>query len=85
MWADSPLIGITNKSYLGRCCVVCCAHRWSAGYRLSDTLAFDPHELSPTPLSIEAIQHLLAVFEVVSHATRTVRLMDPNPIHWIAR
>ena len=73
-----PLIGITNKPYLGRCCVVWLHPEVERLVPVSATdLGFDPDSLSSIPLSIEAVKQLLHVFEVINHASRETHSDGP--------
>jgi len=61
-----PLIGIANKPYLGRCCVVWIHPEVERYVPVSATdLEFHPNQVSPTPLSVASIEHLLRVFEQI--------------------
>jgi hypothetical protein len=68
-----PLVALTHHAQLGRCCVV-----WLRPHveRLipvhATNLAFDPTELSPSPLSLAAIEQLLRVFHDIQHANQGV-------------
>jgi len=65
-----PLVGIAQKSYLGRCCVVWIRPTVERHVPVAATnLEFDPHDLSPIPLSIASVRELLHVFERISHAS----------------
>ena len=64
-----PLVGITQKSYLGRCCVVWIRPHVERNVPVSATdLEFNPNELSPVPLSLASIQQLVRVFDQVTRA-----------------
>ena len=66
-----PLIGITNKRYLGRCCVVWIRQDVERYVPVSATdLEFDPHQVSPVPLSVAGVEALLRVFEQIQHSRR---------------
>jgi hypothetical protein len=41
-------------------------------------LAFDPHDMSPSPLSLAAVEQLLRVFHDIQHASQGVRC-DASP------
>jgi hypothetical protein len=66
-----PLVALTHHAQLGRCCVV-----WLRPYveRLipvqATSLAFDPTDLSPSPLSLAAVEQLLRVFHDIQHANQ---------------
>jgi hypothetical protein len=68
-----PLVAITHHSQLGRCCVV-----WLQphGERLvpvrATNLEFEPNDLSPSPLSLAAVEQLLRVFQDIQHAHQGV-------------
>jgi hypothetical protein len=58
-----PLLGITNKQYLGRCCVVWLLPGVERLVPLAATdLAADPICLYPLPLNLSAVEQLLATF-----------------------
>jgi len=59
-----PLVGITNKPYLGRCCVVWIHKDVERYVPVSATnLEFEPNHIHPTPLSVASAKALLRVFE----------------------
>ena len=61
-----PLVGITNKAYLGRCCVVWIHEDVERYVPVSATnLEFDPNHIHPTPLSVASVKALLQVFESI--------------------
>ncbi|NER84330.1 MAG: hypothetical protein F6K42_33305 [Leptolyngbya sp. SIO1D8] len=61
-----PLIDITQKPYLGRCCVVWLYPEVERYVPVDATdLEFDPRQIHPTPLSIAAVESLLRVFEQI--------------------
>src|SRR4029453_5112040 len=68
-----PLVALTDHAQLGRCCVV-----WLRPYveRLipvqATNLAFDPTDLSPSPLSLAAVEQLLRVFHDIQHAIQEI-------------
>src|SRR5215813_13853284 len=74
-----PLVTFTHHAQLGRCCVV-----WLRPYveRLipvhATYLAFDPTDLSPSPLSLAAVEQLLRVFHDIQHANQGVS-RDASP------
>jgi hypothetical protein len=64
------MVGITQKPYLGRCCVVWIRQHVERHVPVSATdLEFDPNELSPIPLSVASIRQLLHVFDQVTRAS----------------
>ena len=66
-----PLVGITQKPYLGRCCVVWIHPHVERHVPVSATdLEFDPNQLSPLPLSIASVRQLLHVFHQVWRASQ---------------
>jgi hypothetical protein len=66
-----PLVGITQKPYLGRCCVVWIRRDVERHIPVSATdLEFDPNQLSPLPLSIASVRQLLHVFHQVWRASQ---------------
>ncbi len=74
-----PLVAITHHTQLGRCCVV-----WLRPHveRLvpvqATTLEFDPNDMSPSPLSLAAVEQLLRVFQDIQHAHQGVS-RDASP------
>src|SRR5215467_6323901 len=78
-----PLVDITHHSQLGRCCVV-----WLQLYVerfipvQATNLAFDLNDISPSPLSIAAVEQLLRVFQDIQRAhqgvSRDASLSRPN-------
>ena len=74
-----PLVAITDHSQFGRCCVV-----WLRphGERLvpvrATNLEFDPTDMSPSPLSLAAVEQLLRVFQDIQHAHQGVS-RDASP------
>lgn len=66
-----PLAGITQKPYIGRCCVVWIRPTVERHVPVSATdLEFDPNDLSPIPLSVASVRQLLHVFDRVSRASK---------------
>src|SRR6266581_9430942 len=65
-----PLVALTHHAQLGHCCVV-----WLRPHveRLipvhATNLAFDPTDMSPSPLSLAAVEQLLRVFHDLQHTT----------------
>ena len=94
-----PLIGITHKSYLGRCCVVWLRQDIERWVPVSATdLEFDPNTLHPIPLSVAAVAQLRRVFASIHHArgvnsngvpadptdaARHEQLLDRAPGTWV--
>src|SRR2546423_3765569 len=74
-----PLVAITHHTQLGRCCVV-----WLRPHveRLVPVQAtnweFDPNDMSPSPLSLAAVEQLLRGFQDIQHAHQGVS-PDPSP------
>ena len=67
-------MGIANKPYLGRCCVVWLCPDVERLVPVAATdLEFDPRSISRTPLCLEALHHLLEVFEEASHGHRNLQ------------
>ena len=65
-----PLVGITQRPYIGRCCVVWLHPQVERNVPVDATdLEFDPNQLSPVPLSIASIRKLLHDFDPVWRAT----------------
>jgi hypothetical protein len=74
-----PLVAITHHSQLGRCCVVWLQPHVERFIPVQATnLAFDPNAISPSPLSIAAVEHLLRVFQDIQHAHQGVS-RDASP------
>jgi hypothetical protein len=72
-------VGITQKAYLGRCCVVWIRPQVERHVPVSATdLEFDPNQLSPLPLSIASVRQLLHVFHQVWRASQGAEA-DENP------
>ncbi|HSX77269.1 MAG TPA: hypothetical protein VLQ80_01665 [Candidatus Saccharimonadia bacterium] len=66
-----PLVAMTSHAQLGRCCVVRLrphVERWVPVH--ATNLAFDPITISPTPLSLSAVEQLLRVIHDIHHATQ---------------
>src|SRR5262249_59243033 len=64
-----PLVALTHHSQLGRCCVVWLRPHVERFIPVQATnLEFDPHDLSPSPLSLAAVEQLLRVFQDIQHA-----------------
>src|SRR5258707_14100223 len=69
-----PLVGITTKQYLGRCCVVWLRPSVERHIPVTATdLEFDPNTLSPLPLCLAARQDLLRVFAQVTQVSAAGR------------
>lgn len=75
------LVAMTHHATLGRCCVV-----WLRPHieRLvpvrATNLEFDPNDLSPSPLSLAAVEQLLRVVHDIEHARRGVH-SNASPPH----
>jgi len=73
------LVAMTHHATLGRCCVV-----WLRPHieRLvpvrATNLEFDPNDLSPSPLSLAAVEQLLHVVHDIEHASKGV-YSDASP------
>jgi hypothetical protein len=73
------LVAMTSHAQLGRCCVVQLqphVERWIPIH--TTNLAFDPTTISPTPLSLSAVEQLLRVIHAIHHATQGVS-SDASP------
>ena len=75
------LVAMTHHATLGRCCVV-----WLRPHieRLvpvrATNLEFDPNDLSPSPLSLAAVEQLLRVVHDIEHASeRSPQRCQPTP------
>jgi hypothetical protein len=74
-----PLVAITHHSQLGQCCVVWLQPHVERFIPVQATnLAFDPNAISPSPLSIAAVEHLLRVFQDIQDAHQGVS-RDASP------
>jgi len=74
-----PLVAITHHAQLGRCCVVWLQPHVERFIPVQATnLAFDPNAISPSPLSLAAVEHLLRVFQDIQHAHQGVS-RDASP------
>src|SRR4029453_16070623 len=59
-----PLVAITHHTQLGRCCVVWLRPHVERLIPVQATnWAFDPTDISPSPLSLAAVEQLLRVFQ----------------------
>jgi hypothetical protein len=68
-----PLVAITHHTQLGRCCVVWLRPHVERLVPVQATnLAFDPTDISPSPLSLVAVEQLLRVFQDIQHAQQGV-------------
>ncbi len=77
-----PLKGITNKAYLGRCCVVWIQKDVERYVPVSATdREFDPNQIHPTPLCLASVEALLQVFEALKpdNAGGNSDAISPNP------
>lgn len=74
-----PLVAITHHTQLGRCCVVWLRPHveWLVPVQATN-LAFDPTDISPSPLSLVAVEQLLRVFQDIQHAQQGVS-RDASP------
>ena len=74
-----PLVAITHHSQLGRCCVVWLQPHVERFIPVqAANWAFDPNAISPSPLSIVAVEHLLRVLQDIQHAHQGVS-RDASP------
>ena len=74
-----PLVVITHHSQLGRCCVVWLRPHVGRFIPIQATnLEFDPNDISPSPLSLAAVEQLLRVFQDIQHAHQGVS-RDASP------
>src|SRR5215831_10111405 len=74
-----PLVAITHHSQLGRCCVVWLQPHVERFMPMQATnLAFDPNEMSLSPLSLAAVEPLLRVLQDIQHAQQGVS-RDASP------
>jgi hypothetical protein len=74
-----PLVAITHHTQLGRCCVVWLRPHVERLVPVQATnLAFDPTDMSPSPLSLAAVEQLLRVFQDLQHAQQGVS-RDASP------
>jgi hypothetical protein len=66
-----PLVGITQKAYLGRCCVVWIREDVERHVPVTATdLEFNPNTVSPIPLAIDAVRQLVHIFEQIVCASK---------------
>ena len=73
------LVAVTHHSELGRCCVVWLRPQVERLVPVRATnLEFDPNDLSPSPLSLTAVEQLLRVFRDIEHASKGVN-RDASP------
>jgi len=74
-----PLVAMMTHAQLGRCCVVRLGPNVERCVPVHATnLAFDPTTISPTPLSLRAVEQLLRVIHDIHHATQGVS-SDASP------
>jgi len=74
-----PLVAITHHTQLGRCCVVWLRPHVERLVPVQATnLEFDPNDMSPSPLSLAAVEQLLRVFQDIQHAHQGVS-RDASP------
>jgi len=72
---------MTHQAALGRCCVVWLRPQVTRLVPVRATnLEFDPNDLSPSPLSLPAVEQLLRVFQDIEHASKGV-YSDASPPH----
>lgn len=70
---------MTHQAALGHCCVVGLRPQVERLVPVRATnLAFDPNDLSPSPLSLTAVEQLLRVVHDIEHARRGVH-SDARP------
>ena len=70
---------MTYRAELGRCCVVWLRPQVKRLVPVGATnLAFDPNDLSPTPLAVDAVEQLLRVVHDIHHASKGVS-SDASP------
>jgi hypothetical protein len=74
-----PLVAMTHHAALGHCCVVWLRPQVERLVPVRATnLAFDPNDISPSPLSLTAVEQLLRVVHDIEHARRGVH-SDASP------
>src|SRR6266446_3965932 len=74
-----PLVALTHHAQLGHCCVVWLRPHVERLIPVQATnLAFDPTDMSPSPLSLAAVEQLLRVFHDLQHANQGVS-RDASP------
>src|SRR5467141_2244295 len=74
-----PLVAITHHTQLGRCCVVWLRPHVERLVPVQATnLEFDPNDMSPSPLSLAAVEQWLRVFQDIQHAHQGVS-RDASP------
>jgi hypothetical protein len=72
-------IAMTYHADLGHCCVVWLRPQVERLVPVGATnLAFDPNAISPTPLSVDAVEQLLRVVHDIQHASQGVS-SDASP------
>jgi hypothetical protein len=82
------LVAITHHAQLGRCCVVWLRPHVERLVPVQATnLAFDPNDISPSPLSLAAVEQLLRVVHDIQHASQGVSCdaSPSRPSHAAAR
>jgi hypothetical protein len=73
------LITMTYHADLGHCCVVWLRPQVERLVPVGATnLAFNPNDISPTPLSVDAVEQLLRVVHDIQHASKGVS-SDASP------
>jgi hypothetical protein len=71
---------MTHHADLGRCCVVWLRPHVERLVPVAATdLEFDPNDISPTPLCVDAVEQLLRVFEDIQHASKGVNSDVSSP------
>jgi hypothetical protein len=75
------LVALTHHATLGRCCVVWLRPQIERLVPARATnLEFDPNDISPSPLSLAAVEQLLRVVHDIEHASKGVH-SDASPPH----
>ena len=75
------LVAMTHHATLGRCCVVWLRPQIEQLVPVRATnLEFDPNDISPSPLSLAAVEQLLRVVHDIEHASKGVH-SDASPPH----
>jgi hypothetical protein len=73
------LVGMTHHAQLGRCCVVWLRPQMGRLVPVqAPNWAFDPNDMSPSPLSLAAVEQWLRVFHDIQHASQGVSC-DASP------
>jgi hypothetical protein len=75
-----PLVAMTYHANLGRCCVVWLRPHVERLVPIQATnLEFDPNEISPSPLTLAAVEHLLCVVHDIEQASKGVNCDANSP------